>query len=188
MKTLASINTQRLLLRQSQQKDVDDLFEVYSNPAVVRYFEDAVWEDKDEAIELIDGANKGLAENELFGWCIEHKDTGKVIGTCALFECDLENKRADIAYELHPDYWQQGLASELIPAVLNYGFGNLELHRIGADIDPRNTGSLKVAEKFGFQQEGRLREFWVDKDGSMADYIVLSLLKSEWLKLQTRHP
>jgi ribosomal-protein-alanine N-acetyltransferase len=82
------IETPRLLLRGSFESDISDLFTVYSLPEVVRYTGDTVWSDSAEAKEFLLCAREGLADEELFGWCIVLKDTGRVIGTCALFDCD----------------------------------------------------------------------------------------------------
>jgi ribosomal-protein-alanine N-acetyltransferase len=101
---LPEIETPRLLLRGSLESDISDLFAVYSSPEVVRYIGDTIWSDSAEAEDFLSGAHEGLADEELFGWSIVLKDTGRVIGTCALFDCNLDQQVAEISYEIHPDY------------------------------------------------------------------------------------
>jgi RimJ/RimL family protein N-acetyltransferase len=56
----------------------------------------------------------------------------------------------EVAYFLHPDYWQQGIATELVKASLEYGFKQLRLDAIGAFVHPNNIPSIRVLEKCGF--------------------------------------
>ncbi len=160
--------------------DISDLYSVYSSPDVVRHTGDVAWSDSAEAEEFLSDAREGLADETLFGWCIVLKDTGRVIGTCALFDCDLDQQVAEISYEIHPDYWNKGLTRELLPSVLDFGFGSLGLNRVSAFVDTRNLASLKLLDGLGFQREGLMRESWVGTDGHAADDVVLGLLQKEW--------
>ena len=68
-----------------------------------------------------------------------------------------KHKRAEIGYELHPQHWSHGYASEAASAVMAYGFDTLQLVRIGAVVFLENKASQHVLEKLGFQQEGVLK-------------------------------
>jgi RimJ/RimL family protein N-acetyltransferase len=70
--------------------------------------------------------------------------------------------------------------NEALMAVLKYAFEVLELHRIEADVDPRNTESIKTVERLGFQREGYLRERW-QVNGEIQDAYFYGLLKQEWV-------
>jgi len=177
---LPIIETKRLLLRGATKSDLEDLYSIYSCPEVVRYTGDTPWNEKHEADEFIDGALEGLEDKSLFGWCIVFKETNRVIGTCALFDCDLEKRVAEVSYETIPDYWGQGLASEFLPFIIAFGFNTLELNRINAFVDSRNVASLKLLEKNQFQHEGLMRESWIDVHGKAVDDHVLGLLQSDW--------
>ncbi len=184
---LQLIDTKRLHLRPAKHSDLDSIFEVYSNPDVVRYTGDNPWTNKEEAAEFIVGAQEGLEEETLFGWCIEHKESKRIIGTCALFECDLEKRVAEISYEILPVYWGLGLCSEFLPLLVEFGFQTLKLNRINAFVATGNIASSKLLEKNGFQQEGLMRESWIDTNGVAVSEHVLGLLHKDWLLGRKAH-
>jgi [ribosomal protein S5]-alanine N-acetyltransferase len=68
---------------------------------------------------------------------------------------------------------------EALKALLEFAFEKMNLHRVEADIDPRNTASRKVAERLGFQKEGHLRERWIVGD-EIQDTLFYGLLESDW--------
>ena len=88
-------------------------------------------------------------------------------------------RQADIGYELDPDYWQQGYASEAAHAMVQYGFTQLKVHRIWSWCMADNTASAHVLEKLGMHLEGRLRENEYFK-GRWWDTLMYGLLESEW--------
>jgi len=181
---LPTLETKRLQLRASKQSDLEDIYAIYSNPDVVRYTSDTPWTEKQKAVEFIESAHEGLVKKTLFGWCAELKESKQVIGTCALYECELEKKVGDVSYEILQYYWGRGLTSELLPPLIEYGFTTLDLNRINAFVDTRNTASLKLLAKNNFQREGLMRESWTDSDGQPVDEYVLGLLQRDWLLCQ----
>jgi len=100
----------------------------------------------------------------------------------------VEFKREAIGYALHPDQWGQGLASEILPQLITFSFGSLDLNRIHAEADPRNIASLKALLAQGFKQEGLIRENWIYRDKDPSDTVVLGLLKREWNPQTIRRP
>jgi len=88
---------------------------------------------------------------------------------------DLANRRAEIGFMLNRDYWRQGLMYQALEAVITFAFDTLKLHRIEADTDPGNTGSLALLEKLGFEREGLFRERWF-VNGKWDDSVMLALL------------
>ena len=103
----------------------------------------------------------------------------EVIGTVALHKLDFEQGRCELGYMLGRSHWGQGLASEAISLAIDYAFSRLNLRRLEADIDPRNTASQKLLERLGFQQEGYLRERWI-VEGEISDSVLFGLLRREW--------
>jgi ribosomal-protein-alanine N-acetyltransferase len=88
---------------------------------------------------------------------------------------------AETGYELHREYWRQGIMTEAMSVILTYGFTELGLHRIEADIDPRNTRSMSLLLKLGFTYEGNLRQRYFFR-GQFEDEHYYGLLKDEWLR------
>ena len=180
---LPLLEARRLLLREASKDDAPALYEIFSREEVVRYWDHPVWTQVSQADDLVKSAHEGFEKYEVFGWCITLKDSDKVIGTCHLFDYSDEHKTAEIGYAVHPDQWGQGLASEILPQLITFGFGSLDLNRIHAEADPRNIASLKALFAQGFKQEGLIRENWIYRDEGPSDTAVLGLLKREWSPL-----
>lgn len=106
----------------------------------------------------------------------------RVIGWCGFHTWHFEHFRAEIFYKLkHDEDKKKGLMSEVMNAVLDYGFKTMKLHRIEALIGPDNIVSLHMMDKFNFTKEGTLREHYF-VNNRMEDSVLFSLLKSDPLK------
>jgi RimJ/RimL family protein N-acetyltransferase len=68
---------------------------------------------------------------------------------------------------------------EALRVLLRFSFSEMELHRIEADVDPRNEASIKLLERLGFHREGYLRERWL-VNGEINDTVFFGLLRREW--------
>ena len=88
-------------------------------------------------------------------------------------------KKAEVGFEIHPDFWRSGITSEALQAVLDYSFDELGLHRVGAVIFPANVASFGLLKKSGFIEEGKLRSY-LFQNGHSHDALVFSILHSEW--------
>lgn len=65
---------------------------------------------------------------------------------------------AEVWYKIHPNYWNKGIATEVLTKMVHYAFTELNLHRIQAGCAVANVASIKVLEKVGFIREGRRRQ------------------------------
>ena len=115
--------------------------------------------------------------NDGIGWAICFKTDNKMIGSVSFHRIDKEHYRAEIGYMLLPKYWKQGIVSEAVEAIINYGFDTLQFHSIEAHIDPTNIGSEKVLQKFNFVKEAYFKENYFFA-GQFLDTSVYSLLKN----------
>ena len=68
---------------------------------------------------------------------------------------------------------------EALTALLAFGFDELDLNRVEADVDPRNLASVKSLERLGFRKEGHLRERWI-VGGEVSDSGLYGLLRRDW--------
>lgn len=108
------------------------------------------------------------------------KSTGKVIGFCGYHTWYTDHNRAEMFYGLHSDtHKQQGIMTEALSTVIPYGFNEMKLHRIEAMTATDNRASINTLLKFGFKQEGHLREHYFI-NGVMEDSLMFSLLKWEY--------
>jgi RimJ/RimL family protein N-acetyltransferase len=177
--TLPTITSERVTLRWLNEGDVRSLFAVFSAPDVMRYWSSPPLEDIEEAQKLLAHIRDGFRRRALFQWGVARRADDQVIGTCTLFHPDLENRRAELGYALSREHWGNGYMREALTALLNYSFGELNLHRLEADVDPRNALSIRTLEKLGFRREGYLRERWL-VGGGIQDSLFYGLLASEW--------
>ncbi len=175
-----TLNTQRLRLRPYTPSDAEALFAIYSDVRVMRYWSYPPWSSIDQANEMIAKDATTLAAGEHLRLGVETVDDARLVGHCSLFNLNAQCRRAEIGYGLAFDAWGHGYMHEALTAVLNYGFSELALNRVEADIDPRNAASAKALERLGFLNEGLLRERWV-VDGEVSDSGLYGLLRRDWL-------
>jgi ribosomal-protein-alanine N-acetyltransferase len=116
----------------------------------------------------------------LLYFTLADSSTGKIIGYCGYHTWYTDHNRAEIFYGLHNEaHKQQGIMSEALNTIIPYGFNEMNLHRIEAMTATYNNASIKTLSKFGFVQEGVLREHYL-VDGIMEDSLMFSLLKHEY--------
>ena len=125
-----------------------------------------------------------FAAREAIRFALVPREGGAMIGSCTLFAIDAQNRRAEMGYILAREAWGKGLMHEALTALLDWGFGPLGLHRVEADVDPRNVASVKSLERLGFAREGFLRQRW-QVAGEISDSVFLGLLAPEWAARRT---
>jgi RimJ/RimL family protein N-acetyltransferase len=179
---LPTLRGSKVLLRWLTAEDVDALHEIFSDPEVARYLAIPRQRSREESERFLAEIHEGFRTRSLYQWGIEH--AGRLIGTCTLGGIDWENRRAEIGFVLGRSSWGQGLMPGALALLIDHSFGDLGLHRIEADVDPRNGASLRLLDKLGFRREGHLRERYF-KDGEIQDSIMLGLLRPEYLEATT---
>ena len=92
-----------------------------------------------------------------------------------------QHRRAEIGYTLVLEHFGKGLMSEALAAILLYGFEEMKLHSVEANLDPDNTKSAQLLTKNGFVKEGHSRENYF-YNGKFTDTGSYGLLRSEWVK------
>lgn len=179
---LPIIEAERICLRHLEKSDIDSLFEIFSDEETMRYWSSPPFQNWSEAEKLLTEIHEYFEQKTLFQWGIALKETDKIIGTTTIFHFDEKNRRAEIGYALNRKFWGKGFVNEALNSLFNFAFTQLNLHRIEADVDPRNTASVNVLERLGFQKEGYLRERW-HVGGEVQDALFYGLLKSDWEKI-----
>jgi ribosomal-protein-alanine N-acetyltransferase len=182
------LETDRLILRDFTLEDVEALARCREDERYWRYYEpvEDVAAHARQHVEWFVGWQKAEPRTH-FQLAITLRDTGALIGDCGLrgrpqvnvgYDADLE---ADIGYELNPAFWGQGLATEAVRRIVDFGFRELELHRVWAFCLGDNEPSWRLMERLGMQREGvlrqnlRVRERW-------RDTYQYGILREEWLK------
>jgi [ribosomal protein S5]-alanine N-acetyltransferase len=183
------ITTPRLTLRPLTDTDADDLFAIFGDPRVMRYWSTPVWTDRAQALRMVASDRESLAERRDLRVGLVRRDSGRVVGTASLFKIDASNRRAEIGYALALEHQGSGLMSEALNTLVDLAFDHtpgapfedLLLHRLEADIDPRNAASAASLTRLGFQLEGTLRERW-QVGGEISDSGLYGLLRPDWLQ------
>jgi [ribosomal protein S5]-alanine N-acetyltransferase len=175
-----TLSTRRLLLRPLAEADVPPLFEAFSDPRVMRYWSTPPWSSMDAARALVERDLKAMASGEYVRLGIERQEDGRLLGNCTLFKIDGQCRRAEIGYGLAYSAWGHGYMHEALLALLEFGFSELGLNRVEADIDPRNEPSARSLERLGFRKEGYLRERWI-VGTEVSDSALYGLLLSDWI-------
>ncbi|AMC34278.1 GNAT family N-acetyltransferase [Janthinobacterium sp. B9-8] len=173
------LQTSRLLLRPLQESDAAALLAIFSDEKVMQYWSTPLWDSIDIAHALIARDLKAMAEGTYIRLGIERAEDHALIGNCTLFDLNQQSRRAEIGYGMAYSAWGKGYMHEALSALLDFGFSELKLNRVEADIDPRNLASAKSLERLGFSREGYLRERWI-VDGVVSDTALYGLLFSDW--------
>ena len=148
------LETERLILRHLTMDDLDQLFALYQDPEIRRYFPEGVLNYEDTKEELEWHMHGHPRHPELGLWATIHKESGRFIGRCGLLPWTIEGQyEVEIAYLLDKSFWHQGLATEAAKGILQYGFEQLNLSRLICLIDPDNKASQRVAERIGMSYE-----------------------------------
>lgn len=177
------LTTERLILRPLQRADADDLFAYQSDAATVQYIP---WPERThaEVVAALDKYAPSAAELPaqvgdfaLLGW--ELRSSGQVIGQSNLQYESADNRQASIGWVTHPAFIRQGYALEATSALIGWAFAELNLHRLTATIDTRNTASAFFAERLGMRREAEhVEDEWFK--GEWTSTWVYAMLAREW--------
>ena len=176
-----SLRTARLLLRPVTSADADVLFAMHSSAVVLRYWDAPPWSDRTRAERFITASQQMADDGTGVRLAIERVSDQAFIGWCSLTRWNPGHRSAALGYCLDDAAWGHGYATEGARALLQWGFDELDLNRVQAETDTRNTASARVLEKLGFVREGTLREDCV-VNGEVSDSWVYGLLRRD------RHP
>ncbi len=176
---LPTLKSDRVLLRWLTDSDVPSLFEIFSSPEVTRYWSSTAFTDREQAATLLLQIHDFFRQGTLNQWGLALPENDEVIGTCTLAALDRQNRRAELGFALNREYWKKGYMNEALEVLLRHAFDGLELHRLEADVDPRNQAAIRTLDRLGFQREGYLRERWL-VGGEIHDTVLYGLLRREW--------
>ena len=174
------LETERLILRDLVEDDWRRALEYESDPLYLRYYE---WTERTpESVQEFVGwflANQQQVPRFKFQLAITLKSNNLLIGNCGVRMDKVDALEADIGYELDPEYWNHGYATESAHAMVDFGFRRLRVHRIWAHCVADNLGSAHVLQKLGMKLEGHFREKEYYK-GRWWDTLIYAILADEW--------
>lgn len=185
MSVFPTLLTPRLQLREIVADDVPALFAVHSDDDAMHWYGVDPLLTMAEAEKLVQVfAGWRNLPNPGTRWGIALRSGGPLIGSCGLFNWNRNWRSCVLGYELGRAAWGQGLMQEALSAALPWGFEHMDLNRIGAQVHPENTASIRRLQALGFTREGVLRQagFWRGKHRDLVQY---SLLRQEFEALQS---
>ena len=148
------LKTERLTLRQLVSSDANEIFALRSNDNVNKYLDRKPAKSIDDAKTFIETINKNIQRNDSIYWAITLTGTNKLIGTICLFDLSDDNLKAEIGYELLPDFQGKGIMQEAISKVIDFGIRYIGLNSIEAYTHSENQNSTRLLEKFNFKKNG----------------------------------
>lgn len=177
------LTTDRLRMREFRLDDWPAVFAYQVDPQYLRYYE---WESRTaEEVQAFVAMLEALQHETprtKFQLVIELKSTGKLIGNCGIRLTAHGSHEANIGYELAPVHWRKGYGSEAAREMVRFGFEELKLQRVEAEIVADNLGSAGVLTNVGMREEGRLRNKLFYK-GRTWDRLLFAVLREEWMAL-----
>ena len=181
--TFPILNTDRLDLVEIKQSHLGDLYKLFSDENVTRFYNLLPLLNEQEAQKSIDWFQSRFKEKLGVRWGIALKGHENIIGTIG-FNNFAKRHRANIGYDLQTQHWNNGFITEALKTIINFGFNQLEINRIEAEVMQGNIISEKVLENLNFKNEGVLREwmFWNEKHYDMT---MFSLLRTDYATRQT---
>ncbi|MEA4896809.1 GNAT family N-acetyltransferase [Bacillota bacterium Meth-B3] len=176
---LTAIATERVTIRRMTMRDVGDIFEYSKDPEVARH---VLWDAHrtiGETRSYVRYTLRKYRMGEPASLAICLNATGKVIGTIGFMWYQSDHASAEVGYSLSRDYWNCGLMTEALGALIQFAFTELMLHRIEAQHELQNPASGAVMRKVGMQREGTLRGRLFNK-GKYVDVELYAILREDF--------
>lgn len=170
------IKTERLLLRQFVDNDLENVFKGLSHPEIIKYYGvsfQTLEATKEQMTFFAD-----LEKNETgIWWAVCSADNKTFYGAGGLSSLNKEHKKAEIGFWLISEFWGNGIMKEAMPLICNYGFDNLELHRIEGLVESENENCKNAMAKLDFQHEGTMKECEI-KNGKFISLDIYAKVKT----------
>jgi len=177
-KSFPEIESERLLFRKILLSDAKDLLLIRSNDDVMRFMDVIRFESIGDAEKWLHTVSESYDKETGIMWGLVEKLSNSFVGYFGFWRMIPEHCRAEIGYALKPEFWGKGFMYETINRMVRFGFDEMRLHSIEANVNPANEKSKRVLEKIGFKKEAHFRENYLF-NGEFLDSIIYSLLEKD---------
>lgn len=183
------LTTQRLILRDFHEADVNAFFSMFSDDRVTEFYDCNSFSNVEQAQKLVEANIRRNAAQDGIGvrWviCLANSPD-RAIGSCGIHSINKAFHSIEIGYDLHPEYWGCGYAFEAVSRVLGFCFSShmpIHVNRVSASTDLESHKSIALLRRLGFSEEGILRQygFWKNR---FNDVRLFSLLREEWESIE----
>lgn len=163
-------------LRALEPEDLEFLYQIENNETFWEVSHTQAPFSKFLLKQYLENVHLDIFEAKQLRLLIENSNTKEQIGMIDLFDFNPQHKRAGIGILIHPDFQQNGFASEALSLLIKYSFSHLNLHQLYANITSDNSKSISLFTKHNFNKVG-VKKDWVLSDGNFKDEILYQLIK-----------
>jgi len=176
------LETKRLILRRFRLDDAEKMFNNWANDnEVTKYL---VWSPHNEiniTKNVLEQWTQKYVKNDFYQWAIELKEINEPVGSISVVHQSDDLKMVHIGYCIGKKWWNKGITSEALSALIKFFFEKVGVNRIESRHDPNNKNSGKVMAKSGMKYEGLLRQ--VDRNNQgIVDAVYYGILAEDYLK------
>ena len=177
-KNFPEFESERLRFRQMTLDDSNEIFIIRSNDDIMRYMDVPRHYSISDSKKLIQSIEESYINEKGINWAIIQKQSNVFLGYIGFIRITSEHCRAELGYALKPEYWGKGYMYEAINRLVKFGFEEMKLHSVEANVNPMNERSKKVLERVGFKKEAYFRENYLF-NGNFLDSVIYSLLEKD---------
>lgn len=176
------IETERLILRQFVIEDAEAMYENWAkDDAVTQYLTWPTHKDSGISRMVIESWLKEYEKQEYYQWAIELKELQEVIGSISVVHINEDLGSVEIGYCIGKQFWNQGITSEALKALIRFFFEEVKVSRIEARHDPLNPNSGKVMMKCGLSLEGTMRKASRNNTG-ICDVSIYGMISEDYFR------
>ena len=174
------LQSARLDLRKVELSYLENVHQLHSYPETDRYNTLGIPENREQTSAVISNwiAAHENSPQRNFVFVVQLKDQEEFIGLIAHNSGKAKFRNAKVWYKFNPAHWYKGYATEALKLILNFGFHQLNLHRIEAGCAVDNISSIRTLEKAGMTREGRKRQVLPLSSG-WSDNLEYAILSSD---------
>jgi ribosomal-protein-alanine N-acetyltransferase len=176
------LETDRLILRKLELIDAQSVFDHWlSDERVSDNRVNAAHKAVSETIKRVTKIVTEYESKECCYWGIELKSSGELIGEIDLYDFDSSTENCEVSYSLGYNWWNNGYGTEALQAVVEFGFTQMNIHKISAAHNIDNPASGKIMMKVGMVQEGTIRHMIRNSKNQYKDCAVYGILQEDFL-------
>jgi [ribosomal protein S5]-alanine N-acetyltransferase len=171
-----TLKTDRFLLRQFKDSDLENVFKGLSHPDVIKYY-GVHYDSLDATKQQMAWFANLESEGTGIWWAVCSPDNQTFYGAAGLNNLLKEHRKAEIGFWLLPSFWGQGIMKEVLPLICKYGFEERGLHRIEGLVESDNENSKRAMAKLEFRYEGTMIDCEI-KNGKFISLDIYAKLNS----------
>ncbi|MDC9721824.1 MAG: GNAT family N-acetyltransferase [Urechidicola sp.] len=172
------LESERLIFRAYKKSDAPMVFSIRTDKRVMEYMDAIIPTEVKDSEKRIENIQKYFVNKEGITWVIVEKKSNEMIGDIGIWKFDRKNNRGEIGYLLRPEFWRKGYMKEAMNTLIRFGFNELKLHSIEANVNTENENSKQLLLSVGFKLEAHFRENYFF-EGKYLDSLIYSLLQSD---------